>query len=295
MITILTPAYNRSDLIKRTYQSLLRQTSKNFEWIVVDDGSTDSTKQVIEKFKKEKKINIRYIYKENGGKHTALNVGIPYAKGEFLVILDSDDYLVDDAIAKIEHYTKKYKNEKEIASFTFLKVFPNQEVIGKTYHGSEIIANPIDFRYNEGHLGDMAEVFRTSILKQFPFPEYPHERFLSEAIVWNKIALQYQSIYINEPIMVCEYMEGGLSDNTLLARIKSPIGSLENAKLFMNPRFKMNIRFKNAILYVGFSLVAKRSVSQIFHESSYFVLTLIGLIPGALFFLYLQFIKRRKR
>ena len=109
MITILTPTYNREKTLKRAYESLLAQTNKDFEWIVVDDGSSDNTKSLIEGFINESKLDIRYIYKTNGGKHTALNVGTAEAKGELLLILDSDDYLSEDAIELSYAYWEKYK------------------------------------------------------------------------------------------------------------------------------------------------------------------------------------------
>lgn len=125
MITVLTPTYNREKTLKRAYESLLSQSKKDFEWIIVDDGSTDNTKSLIEGFINENKLDIKYIYKTNGGKHTALNVGTNKAKGELLLILDSDDYLSDDAIELCYKYWKKYKDDKTICGMTFLRHIEN--------------------------------------------------------------------------------------------------------------------------------------------------------------------------
>lgn len=258
MISILTPTYNRDATLERTYKSLLRQTSTNFEWIIIDDGSTDSTKKLIDNFINDDKIRIKYFYKKNGGKHTAINFGIKKVSGDSLLILDSDDYLTNDAIETIAQYTKKYWKNKKIAALSFLKLYENGETIGKKYKGNEIISDNISFRYNKGILGDMAEVYKTEILRKYPFPVYGNEKFLSEAIVWNKIALDYKTVYINTGIYIVEYLTNGLSSKSLELRYNNPYGACENAKLFLNKKFKMFIRIKNSILYTCFYSIAKR-------------------------------------
>ncbi len=287
MLTILTPTYNRSDLLEKAYHSLLKQTNKNFEWFVVDDGSTDDTEKVMKQYQKENKIKIQYVYQENGGKHTALNEGIKRIKTDYILILDSDDQLTEDCVEFVYHKWKQYDSNKKIGCLSFLKVFPNHEVIGKKYEEQEIQSNHIDFRYNRNLLGDMCEVFRTSVLKQYPFPVFSGERFLSEAIIWNKIALEYDTVYINHPIYIAEYLEGGLSQNSLKLRYNNPVGALENAKVFMNSRFKISIRFKNAILYDGFSLIAKRKVGEIISKSDHKFLSIFWFPGGVALYLWL--------
>ena len=292
MLTILTPTYNRGYIINKAYESLLKQKDKDFEWLVIDDGSSDSTKEIIEGYINENKINIRYYKKQNGGKHTAVNYGVKKAKGDYTLILDSDDCLTVDAVSKIKRYCKKYKNNISICGFSFLKIHEDGTLTGKAYQEKEIISDHISFRYNKALLGDMAEVYKTSILKKYPFPVFNNERFLSEAIVWNKIAFDYKTVYINEPIYVCEYLEDGLSKNCLQSRIKCPIGALENAKLFLNKRFKLSIRLKNSIIYTGFSLVAKEKFKDIISDSEHKFLVLLLFPLGYIFYLYLLSIKK---
>lgn len=293
MLTILTPAYNRGYIINRAYESLLKQKDKDFEWLVIDDGSSDNTEEIIEDFIKENKINIRYYKKQNGGKHTAVNYGVKKAKGDYTLILDSDDYLTVDAISKIKKYCKKYKNNISICGFSFLKIHENGTLTGKAYQEKEIISDHISFRYNKGLSGDMAEVYKTSILKKYPFPVFKNERFLSEAIVWNKIAFDYKTVYINEPIYVCEYLDDGLSKSCLQSRIKCPIGALENAKMFLNKRFKLSIRLKNSIIYTGFSLISKKKAKTILTYSDHKTLVLLLFPFGILFYFCLLFIKKK--
>lgn len=289
MITILTPTYNRKNTIKQAYDSLLKQTSKNFEWMIVDDGSEDNTKELIDKFIKEDKIKITYFYKENGGKHTALNYGIQKIKSEYTMILDSDDYLLPNAIELIERKWKKYKNQENIACLSYIKVFPNNETIGKKYKEEEIISNHIDFRYNKNLLGDMCEIFKTSILKEYPFPVYNNERFLSEALIWNKIALKYDTVYVNKPVYVAEYLGEGLSNNFFKLVAKNPIGASENSNMFLLKNFNLKIRIKNSILYNGYCFMAKKKLKDIISNSNNKFLTILFMPAGFCFYILLKF------
>lgn len=288
MITILTPTYNRKNTLTKAYKSLLNQTNKNFEWIIVDDGSSDNTKEIVNKFIKEKNLKIIYKYKENGGKHTAVNEGVKIAKGKYILILDSDDTLLENAVELIYKYWKKYEKNEKIACLSFIKVFPNNKTIGKEYKEEEVVSNHIDFRYNRNLLGDMCEVFKTEILKKYPFPTFNGERFLSEAIIWNKIAIDYDTAYINKPIYMADYLDDGLSKNFLRLVYNNPNGARLNSNMFLNKRFKLKIRIKNAILYNGYSIIAKIKLSKIIKESNSRFLTILFFIPGILFTIYLK-------
>lgn len=212
-LTICTPTYNRKHLLEKLYSSLKTQTVKAFEWIIVDDGSTDDTKSLVAKWIKDKnKFNIIYIEKENGGKHTAINRGIDYASGKLFFIVDSDDYLVENAVKKIiEAYgTIKYSSDK-YAGIAFNKGFSNGMVVGTTFKGDYIDATSLERKkYNIN--GDKAEVFYTDILRSYKFPEFEGEKFISEALVWNRIARAgYKLRWYQDIIYICEYIEGGLT------------------------------------------------------------------------------------
>lgn len=261
MITVLTPTYNREKTLKRAYESLLSQTNKDFEWIVVDDGSTDNTKSLIESFINENKLDIKYIYKTNGGKHTALNVGTSEANGELLLILDSDDYLSNDAIELSYEYWEKYKDDKSICGMTFLRHIENPIYKDKLF--DECVSNMIEFKYNKGILADMCEVMRTDILRQYPYPVFENERFLSEVIVVGEMAKKYQTAYIPKEIYFTEYLDTGLSQNWFKLVINNPLGARANNLLFMSKEFKFAIRLKNCIMFDVFSVIAhKKAVSE---------------------------------
>lgn len=216
-ITIFTPTYNRKDLIKRLYQSLLQQTQKNFEWLVVDDGSTDDTEKIFEQFLSEQKpFSIRYIKQENGGKHRAINNGIKKASGELFFIVDSDDYLTENAVEKINQWIATLDGSHKWAGIAGLRGLTKNRVLGQRNTSSKFIDAKNSDRRKYKLLGDKAEVYFTDVLKKYPFPEIPGENFISEEIVWNAIARDgYYLRWFNEIIYICDYLEGGLTkDNT---------------------------------------------------------------------------------
>lgn len=211
-ITIFTPTYNRKDLIDRLYQSLLQQTQKNFEWLVVDDGSTDDTEKYFTNLlSTEHPFPILYIKQNNGGKHRAINNGVNNALGKLFFIVDSDDYLTPNAIEKINQWITTLDNSHKWAGISGLRGFSKNSVVGQHSDFSYIDAKNNERRkYNL--LGDKAEVYFTDVLKQHPFPEIPGENFISEEIVWNAIARDgYYLRWFNEIIYICDYLEGGLT------------------------------------------------------------------------------------
>ena len=214
-ITVCTPTYNRAHLLNKLYTSLKKQNYNSFQWIIVDDGSTDDTEAVVNEFIKENNINIRYIKKKNGGKHTALNIGIDNAEGELFWIVDSDDYIIDDALKYIWNKWCELKDNKDFAGLSALRGYENKKVIGTTVNEEYIDADVLTYRYKYRVLGDKSEVYRTDILKKYKFPEYREEKFLTEAVVWNRIANDgYKIRWFNKIIYICEYLEGGLTNTS---------------------------------------------------------------------------------
>lgn len=121
-LTVFTPTYNRAYIIKNVYDSLVLQTEKNFEWLVIDDGSSDNTEELIKSLIEEKKIHIRYEKKENGGQHTALNRAIEEARGKMLMIVDSDDYLKPNAVERVLYWENTINDKGKYAGVSGLKI-----------------------------------------------------------------------------------------------------------------------------------------------------------------------------
>jgi glycosyltransferase involved in cell wall biosynthesis len=160
----------------------------DFEWIIVDDGSTDNTKGYIEGLLASSNFPIRYIYKDNGGKHTALNAGTALIETQLTIIVDSDDILLPNAVELIDFYYQKYKDDCRIGVLSFLRCDKKGQPIVHLDR-EEYVGSYLKYRIRENRHGDMAEVFYTSVLKEFPFPEFGNERFLSEDVVWILIGL----------------------------------------------------------------------------------------------------------
>lgn len=248
IITILTASFNRRKYLERLYNSLVNQESQNFLWLIIDDGSTDNTKEYIESLQTEKKIQIEYLLKENGGKHTAVNFGMKYVNTPLVMIVDSDDSLLPNAVSEIERINKRYWSNQKLCGYTFLMCFKDgSNVVG--LDKDEFIANYIRYRIRGNRPGDMAEVFRTDVLRKFPFREYAGEKFLSEDTAWIAMGEQYDTLYINIPIYQCEYLEGGLTNTDKKMKFSSPLGSMHRGKMLMEAKCGLICNFKGAIIY----------------------------------------------
>lgn len=223
-VTIFTPSYNRASLLKGLCESLLKQTCKDFEWVVVDDGSSDNTRQVMADLIRTADFPVHYYYKGNGGKHTALNLGVQLAKGELFLILDSDDELPPNSIVDILEAYEEVKDNAEIGGVCGYMAHRDGKVIGHPEIKGDM--SEIDLRYRYHVVGDMCEVFRTEILREYPYIEIPGERFCPEALVWNRIAQIYKLHIFSKVIYLRDYLDGGLTDNIVRIRMNSPIASM---------------------------------------------------------------------
>jgi glycosyltransferase involved in cell wall biosynthesis len=250
MITILTPTYNRCDLLSQIYQSLCQQTSPDFEWVIVDDGSQDGTGDVVDGMLEAANFPLHYFYKENGGKHTALNFGVRKAKGELVLILDSDDQLPPNAVENIEKAYAEVRGDEAFAGVCGYMAHRDGQVIGSPVIDSDI--NTIDLRYQLGVGGDMAEVFRKDILLKYPFPEIKGERFCPEVLVWNRIAQNYKMRVFSKVIYFRDYLDGGLTSNIVRIRMKSPVASMMTYQEITTYNVPFKVKVRAAINYWRF-------------------------------------------
>lgn len=223
MLSIITPIYNRASLLPRIYDCLCSQSSKDFEWIIVDDGSTDNVRGTVDKMQPEG-FTVRLFQKVNGGKHTAVNMGIKEAMGELTLILDSDDELPEDAVATVLDEYKTIKDNADFAGVCGYMAHRDGRIIGLPL--VEADSSEIELRYRYHVYGDMCEVFRTDVLREFPFPELKGERFCPESLVWNRIARKYKLHVFPKVIYLRDYIDGGLTDNIVRIRMNSPIASM---------------------------------------------------------------------
>ncbi|MDE6460524.1 MAG: glycosyltransferase family 2 protein [Paramuribaculum sp.] len=260
MLTIFTPTYNRGYSLSRLYNSLCNQSVTDFEWLIVDDGSTDDTESIINNYIEEAKITIIYKKKSNGGKHTAINEGVKLASGEWFFIVDSDDWLPSDSLSIVEKYIKFIQSDDKIGAVCGLRHISNSKILPSKHNfNSEIIDDFISFRAKFNLHIDMAEVFRTAILKKYEFPVYSDEKFLSEAVVWNRIAQEYQVLFFPEYIYNCKYLDDGLTISIARHHRNSPYGSmLYYNEIISNPKHSGISKIKAAINYWRYSIGVNR-------------------------------------
>lgn len=249
MLTVFTPTYNRAYSLPRLYESLKAQTFVDFEWLIVDDGSTDGTKQLIEKWSNEESF-IRYYRQERGGKHRAINLGVQQAKGDLFFIVDSDDYLPKDSLQLILDAYQPIKEDGRFAGMAGMRCYPHGERIGGEVTLDVLDTDNVNFREKYKVKGDVADVFKTAVLKEFPFPEFPDELFLTEDVVWDRIARKYLIRFFNRNIYICEYLPDGLSRNLSYHHRNSPQGTmLYYGTSLRDSRFGVARHIKDAIRY----------------------------------------------
>lgn len=284
LISVFTPAYNRGYIIHQLYESLCRQTYKDFEWLIVDDGSTDDTGTLIEKFIADKKIQICNIRQENGGKHRAINRGVREAAGTLFFIVDSDDYLTDNALERIAFHFGHVRDDNSFCGVCGLKCFPNQGRVGGECSWKVLDCSCLDFRYKHNVKGDMAEVFKTSVMREFPFPEIPGERFCTESLVWNRMAQKYKMRYFYEKIYICEYLPDGLTAGSVRSRRNSPEAALIAYSEFSRYLgIPWHQKLKGYINFWRFAFVSKRGFFSKLKQGG--LVSILGIIPGLLMFL----------
>ena len=271
-VTVFTPTYNRVYTLERLYKSLLNQTSYDFEWLIVDDGSTDDTSKLIKSFQNNQLFDVRYYKQENSGKHVAINMGVSLAQGGLFFIVDSDDYLTTNSIETIITWENSIIDKSGFAGVAGNKGFTSESIIGNTFTGKYVDATSLE--RDKYHIeGDKAEVFYTNILKQFPFPVFDGERFITENVVWYRIASEgYRFRWFNEIVYIAEYLEDGLSarqiklyaDNPkgFALSIKQKIKYLEYSKAQIDAAYfdyyqivKDKVTLKNAAKYLGISQI----------------------------------------
>lgn len=256
MITVFTPIYNRASFLHGIYECLCQQTYKDFEWVIVDDGSSDDAQDVVNKLHDTKRIRIRYFRQENGGKHRAINQGVRVAKGELFLILDSDDLLPANSLYEIETCWRDVRNNRIFGGVCGLMAHRNGEIIGNFHGRGTVDMTYLTCRYKKGFQGDMAEVFRTDVMREFPFPEYVGEKFCPEALVWNRIATKYQLRYFDQVVYYRDYIDGGLTDRIVYVRMRSPQASTTCYKEITSYQVPILQKLKAAANYWRFRFCA---------------------------------------
>jgi glycosyltransferase involved in cell wall biosynthesis len=210
-VTVLTPTFNRADTLPRVFDSLLVQTFRDFEWLVVDDGSTDETRVAVERFAAVADFPVRYVYQDNSGKHVALNTGVANACGDLCAVIDSDDWYLPHALEKLLTGWDSLRNPEAFAEVQALCAYPDGTIVGDRYPQDVFDSDLFTMHYVHRLAGDRVGAIRTDVLRQFPFPEEFGRVAVTEAIVWNRIARHYKTRGLNIVLKVNDYRPDGLS------------------------------------------------------------------------------------
>jgi glycosyltransferase involved in cell wall biosynthesis len=267
--TVMTPTFNRAHTLPRTYASLQEQTFRNFEWIVVDDGSTDHTPELIEEWRVRSVFPICYVRQENLGKHVAKNRAVAMARGRFFVGVDSDDWLLPTALHRLLEVWETIPGERRehFLGVVGRSALPDGTKAGTDLPSHFLDSDEIELRWRFRITGDNAGMSRIEVLRAFPMPTFEGERFVTEAVVQNRIAQRYKTRYFDEVIAIRDYQEGGLTAQSRLIRMHSVSASLlyygellaVSDRLAPRARLRASANFTRYALHAGRPLWRTRS------------------------------------
>lgn len=283
-ITVFTPAYNRAKTLPRTYSSLVKQDCKDFVWLVVDDGSTDETGELVKKWKQaDNGFEIRYIYKGNGGMHTAHNTAYENIDTELNVCIDSDDCLAEGAIKKIVLTWQKIKH-RGYAGIIGLDADMEGNIIGKNFPDG-LKETTLTGYYATGGFGDKKLVYRTDVIKNYPpYPVFPGEKYVALAYKYRLIDQDYRLGVLNDVLCNVEYQDDGSSATMWKQYVKNPKGFAFWRKICMKYPMSKKRLWIDCIHYVSESIISGNK--QFIQESPKRIMTVIAIPFGIILSIY---------
>ncbi|MBT2714935.1 glycosyltransferase family 2 protein [Bacillus sp. ISL-57] len=284
-LTVFTPTYNRAYCLEKCYKSLVRQNNKDFTWLIIDDGSTDNTKEMAHHWIQEKKIDIKYYWQENQGMHGAHNTAYKLIETELNVCIDSDDYLADGAVEIILSYWRKHGHEN-VSGIAALDATINNQIIG-TKLPEKLKSSTLFDLYNKyGVTGDKKLVYRTELTKEYPYPVFKNEKYIGLAYKYYMLDKQYKMLLMNEVLCHVEYLPDGSSRNMYNQYLKNPRGfSFYRKELMKLPFGGKLFKYKQAIHYVSSNLLMKNP--KLFIETPKKALTVLAFPLGILLYAFI--------
>lgn len=285
-LTVFTPTYNRGYCLDQCYESLKRQTNKNFTWLIIDDGSTDHTNELVAKWIKEEYVHIIYHWQENQGMHGAHNTAYQLIHTELNVCIDSDDYMPDDAVEKILSFWNDHGSSK-VSGMIGLDAYHDGDIIGTKLPDTVGSSTLFDLYNKYGVTGDKKLVYRTELTKKYPYPIFYQEKYVGLAYKYFMLDKEYKMLLMNEVICRVEYLADGSSINMLNQYRKNPKGFAFYRKELMKLPFASNtFKFRQAIHYVSSSLISRNW--NFMSETPNKRLTLLALPFGIMLYLYIN-------
>lgn len=293
-LTVFTPTYNRAHTIGRTYESLCRQTCKDFEWLIVNDGSVDDTREVVHKWIDEKILPIKYFEKENGGLHTGYNMAIANINTELCVCIDADDYMPDDAVETILGVWKERASSRVAGIIGLDYIAGTDKPIGGFFSDTDGTYHFTELSHKLRHHGDTKMVLCTELLKPFvPMRSFPDEKNFNPIYLYLKINPKLEYILINKNLCFVDYQDNGMSANIIQQFYNSPrsFAEIRKAKL-EHPRISLRRKYIDAAHLVSCAFIAKdMSVAT---SSPMKLLTLLATPLGIIFYIYIILNKSKK-
>lgn len=276
-LTIFTPTYNRAYILEKLYNSLKEQTNRNFEWMIVDDGSEDNTEKLVKKWIDEKKVDIKYFKQKNGGKQRAHNRGTKECDTELFLCVDSDDYIVKDSVEKILRKWQEVCADKKVAGIVALRGKDEKNPLGTDM--PKIKYSTLWELYSKYKFqGDTSLVYRTEILKQYPYWVAEEEKFIGEGYVYQQIDQMYYMALLPEIVIVCRYLNDGYTKNVRKLTKNNPISYTELKRMTVSNSRTWTERYYHTILYlVGCKMSREKHP---FKRAPYKVLAILGMIPA---------------
>ncbi len=291
-LTVFTPTFNRAYCLHVCYESLKSQTNKKFIWLIIDDGSTDNTEELVKTWKKEDVIEISYIKQDNQGMHGAHNTAYEQIDTELNVCIDSDDCMPFDAVEKILEFWEKHGSD-QVSGMIGLDSFKNGEIIGTKMPASIKKSTLFDLYNKHDVKGDKKLVYRSELTKKYPYPIFENEKYVGLAYKYHKLDEEYPMLLMNEILCVVEYLPDGSSLNMLKQYRVNPKGfAFYRKELMKLPFVDMKFKYRQAIHYVSSSLISKNK--DFIKESPFKLLTFFATPLGLiLYFLIMSRTKTR--
>jgi glycosyltransferase involved in cell wall biosynthesis len=277
LLSIITPSFNRGYCLHKIYHSLIQFASQDFEWILVDDGSTDDTMSIVQPWLEEKKLNFRYIKQDNTGKTNAvIHAFEQNPNGEYALVLDSDDFLLPNALDLIKQYVLELKQEE--IGLVFLKSNTLGEIIGTRFNLDSSTYIAMYFGKYSCY-GDKLFVVQTAIYQESLVPAFPGEKLIPEGVIYLNMQQSGKFRCINEILYTGDYLADGLSASTINLAANNINGFILEKRMLQDQPLDLLSSVKNYVKYVSYSIAGKKSLGEIFDQSRNKLLIFLLLIP----------------
>ncbi len=289
-LTVITTTYNRAYCLHQVYESLQRQDTNDFKWLIIDDGSTDDTKERVVAWQAEGKVDIQYAYKINGGMHTARNLGYELVETELNVIIDSDDWLPDNVIGKVIRFWNESKRE-DIAGIIALDASPDGKVIGSPMPSGIKECHFREFFGKYKGYGDKKLIYRSELTRLYPYPEYPGEKFYPASYKFMMLDQQYKLLLLDEVVCIADYNP----DSMTYAKYAQYRNCAKGFAHFRNETMRVSNDWK----YIINQMIHYHAESRLAGESHFIrncsrkFLAVLMWLPGIMYYLYLKNTRRK--